>query len=121
LKALSIKQPWAWLIANGYKDVENRSRNTNYRGEILIHASKKFDRQGYEFVKKNMSYIKMPGEKEFEQGGIVGKATIYNCTGERTSKWHQFACKGWYLKDMQALPFMPCKGNLIMFEVEYEE
>lgn len=39
MKALSIRQPWAWLIANGYKDIENRSWRTNYRGPVLIHAS----------------------------------------------------------------------------------
>jgi hypothetical protein len=38
VKALSIRQPWAWLIANGHKDIENRSWNTNYRGAFLIHA-----------------------------------------------------------------------------------
>jgi hypothetical protein len=30
--ALSVRQPWAWLIVNGYKDVENRSWTTHYRG-----------------------------------------------------------------------------------------
>ena len=43
MKALSIKQPWAWLIVNGYKDIENRTWKTNYRGTFLVHASKGFD------------------------------------------------------------------------------
>ena len=37
-RALSIRQPWAWLILNGYKDLENRTWRTDYRGPLLIHA-----------------------------------------------------------------------------------
>ncbi len=50
--ALSIRQPWAWLIINGYKDIENRSWPTNYRGTFFIHASKTFDNTGYKIVKE---------------------------------------------------------------------
>lgn len=39
MKALSIKQPWASLIAHGIKDIENRTWKTNFRGRIYIHAS----------------------------------------------------------------------------------
>ncbi len=39
LRVLSLRQPWAWLIVNGYKDIENRSWRTNHRGPLLIHAS----------------------------------------------------------------------------------
>jgi hypothetical protein len=39
-RAISIRLPWAWLIVNGFKDVENRSWRTRHRGTILIHASK---------------------------------------------------------------------------------
>lgn len=40
MKALSIKQPWASLIAHGIKDVENRTWKTNFRGRIYIHSTK---------------------------------------------------------------------------------
>jgi hypothetical protein len=43
LKALSIKQPWASLIVNGHKDIENRDWPTNLTGPVLIHAGKRFD------------------------------------------------------------------------------
>lgn len=39
MKALSIKQPWASLIAHGIKDIENRTWRTKFRGKIYIHAS----------------------------------------------------------------------------------
>ena len=41
MKALSVKQPWANLIAEGRKTLEIRSWRTNLRGEILIVSSRK--------------------------------------------------------------------------------
>ena len=38
MKALSINQPFGWAIAEGFKDIENRSWATNYRGEFYIHV-----------------------------------------------------------------------------------
>jgi len=38
MKALTISQPWASLIASGEKFVENRTWRTNYRGPLAIHA-----------------------------------------------------------------------------------
>lgn len=40
MKALSLWQPWASLIAHGVKRVETRGNSTNYRGPLLIHAAK---------------------------------------------------------------------------------
>lgn len=39
MKALSMKEPWASLVAQGVKTMETRSWRTNFRGEMLIHAS----------------------------------------------------------------------------------
>jgi len=41
MKAITIWQPWASLIAIGAKEYETRSWSTNYRGPIAIHAAKK--------------------------------------------------------------------------------
>jgi hypothetical protein len=49
-KAISIRQPWAWLIVNGFKDVENRSWKTKYRGPVLVHAGRKIEKYAYEWV-----------------------------------------------------------------------
>jgi hypothetical protein len=40
MPALTVKQPWAGLIASGQKTIENRSRRTNFRGLLTIHAGK---------------------------------------------------------------------------------
>lgn len=41
MKAISLWQPWATLIALGAKEYETRSWDTNYRGSIIIHAAKR--------------------------------------------------------------------------------
>lgn len=43
-RGLTIRQPWAFAIAEGFKTVENRSRRTTYRGPLLIHAGLTHDR-----------------------------------------------------------------------------
>ena len=43
LKALSVQQPWANLIADGNKTIEVRSKSTSYRGPLLIVSSKRPD------------------------------------------------------------------------------
>jgi ASCH domain len=47
---LTVRQPWAWAIIHGGKDVENRSWRTKYRGPLLIHAGSAFEPDGYETV-----------------------------------------------------------------------
>lgn len=39
VKVLSVKNPYAYLIIHGGKDVENRTWNTEYRGRLYIHVS----------------------------------------------------------------------------------
>src|SRR3990167_9411398 len=50
MKALSIRQPWAWLILHAGKDIENRGWPTSFRGRFLIHASKGMTRAEYELA-----------------------------------------------------------------------
>ena len=51
MKALTIKEPWATLIIEGYKEYEFRSWKTNYRGKVLIHGGKSIDKKGKERFK----------------------------------------------------------------------
>ena len=123
MKALSIRQPWAWLIANGFKDIENRSWKTNLRGEFLIHAGKAFDSAGYEWVRTNFPTIPMPAIADFERGGIVGRATLIDCfppeshrNGKCSSPWY-FGEYGFLVKDASPLPFQAIRGKLSFFEI----
>ena len=68
MKALTLKQPWASLIVNGYKEYEFRSWKTNYRGKILIHAGLSIEKD-----KINLYDIDYP------LGCIIGEATITDC------------------------------------------
>lgn len=36
MRALSVRQPWASMIASGRKTIEVRTRRTHHRGELLI-------------------------------------------------------------------------------------
>lgn len=126
MKALSIRQPWAWLIVNGFKDIENRSWDTKYRGAVLIHASSKpptkaemteafrilTDAHGL------MVAASMPGPCDFELGGIVGYTHITGSTRESASPWF-FGPVGFQLSGSKPLPFQPLKGRLSFFETGY--
>ena len=41
MKCLSIQQPWAWAVVNGWKPIENRTWHTNYHGPLLIHTGQR--------------------------------------------------------------------------------
>ena len=71
MKVITIKQPWATLIAKGYKEYEFRTWKTKYRGDILIHAGKKIDKKAMERFK----YLNL----EYPIGKIIAQATITDC------------------------------------------
>lgn len=114
MKALSIQQPWAWLIVNGYKDIENRSWYTSFRGMALVHAGKKFDREGAEYIRGRFPYIHLP--PTFDLGGIVGRVEIVTCVNKSDSEWF-FPPWGLELRHAKPLPFFPLRGQLGFFEV----
>lgn len=71
MKVLTIKEPWASLIINGYKKYEFRSWKTKYRGKILIHAGMSLEKDAAKrFCEYNLEYYK---------GAIIGEATITDC------------------------------------------
>ena len=116
MKALSIMQPWSWLIVAGYKDIENRSWPTNYRGPVLIHAGKKFDPDYADGQAWDWTDIKRP--RDFDQGGIVGEAEIVDCLTSSSSRWF-FGPYGFVIRNARELPFRPCRGMLGFFEPDY--
>lgn len=113
--ALSIQQPWAWLIAYGYKPIENRDWETSFRGWFLIHAGKKLDAAGYEWVRINFPDIPLPLPALLEKGGVVGLAQVIDCVEEHDSPWF-FGDYGFVLANAQPLPFFPYKGQLKFFK-----
>lgn len=71
MKTITLKQPWASLIAYGYKKYEFRTWKTNYRGEILIHAGKGIDKEAMKRVKEY--------NLEYPSGKIIAKVKIVDC------------------------------------------
>lgn len=122
LPCLSIRQPWAWLIVNGYKDVENRTwkpQITFYR-TLLIHAGKAIDYVGWLWVERSFSEINLPERSVIETGGIVGSVLMVTCLDDYLSPWF---CGpwGWVFRNPKRLPFFQTKGRLGIFQAEYPE
>jgi hypothetical protein len=124
--ALTIKQPWASLIAHGFKDIENRTWRTNYRGRIYIHASAKIDpRECHAARDLLMSpFLDFPnfyemretlGETKFRDlptGAILGTAEIVDCVTASESPWF-CGPYGFVLKNIRRFEKpMPCRGAL---------
>lgn len=121
MKAITLRQPWAWLVVNGHKDIENRSWRTKHRGKILIHAgAHKVTKAEYaDFLERcRRSQIKdYPAIDDFETGGIVGSVEIVDCVKESKSPWF-LGPHGFPLKNARNLPFKPTKGKLGIWDVE---
>jgi hypothetical protein len=126
LPAISIRQPWAWLIMNGGKDIENRNWPTKFRGKVLIHAAKGMTRDEYEWARRfaapiiNDSTINAclaldSFRDRMPRGGIVGMAEIVDCVTRSDSRWF-VGPHGFVLRNVQPLPFTPCKGALGFFK-----
>jgi len=126
MKTLSIRQPWAWLILHGGKDVENRDWPTRVRGKILIHASGTMTRDDYRactlFISDMKTEWRLPAYDVLRQqcGGIVGKVEITGCVAQSASPWFvgEF---GFVLANPQPTEFVPCKGRLGFFELDVAE
>ena len=71
MKAITIKQPFATLIAEGLKEYEFRTWKTKYRGDILIHAGKSVDKDAM----KRFAHLKL----NYPLGCFVAKATLTDC------------------------------------------
>lgn len=71
MKVITLKQPWATLVAEGLKKYEFRSWKLNYRGEILIHAGKGVDLDAM----KKFEYLNL----EFPKSRILAKVNILDC------------------------------------------
>lgn len=129
MKVITIKQPWATLIAKGYKEYEFRTWRTKYRGEIFIHAGKGINKEAVErFKEYNL---------EYPQGKIIAKATLTDCIevdarfrekvipknplvyrGISDTTWNGF---GFKLENVEEIEPIEAKGKLSLWNFEYEK
>jgi len=122
MKCLTVQQPWAWLLVTGQKDVENRSWDTGYRGPLLIHAGKRLDRAGYDWLRRQHG-IRLPRDpNELDLGVILGRVTLVDCTWRHSSAWHEQGSIGWYVERAMRLEVpIRWRGQLGLFEVPDEQ
>ena len=121
MKALSIRQPWAWLIVHGYKDMENRDWRIYQRGKILVHASKGCTRREYEaavaFAQLLLpAGVVIPCLEDLPRGGICGSVEIADCVSCSESPWFvgEYAA---VLRNSEPMEFRPMSGQLGLFDV----
>jgi len=108
------------LIVNGIKDIENRKWRTDYRGPLLIHASKLWDQEGYEFIQSRGGEWKtdfLQEKEDFERGYLIGMVEMIDCVEHHPSKWF-FGPWGFVFEspEVWADP-IPYRGQLGLFDV----
>lgn len=138
--ALSIMQPWAWLIVNGHKDIENRDWPTKFRGPVAIHAGKKADDDcvyaltchdgprhpvtgapfpidtGSRLIESSSMWdTYSPPAWADQRGGIVGVAEIVDCVEASGSKWF-VGRHGFVIANARPVDFIPVRGALGFFD-----
>ena len=127
MKVITIKQPWATLIAKRYKEYEFRTWKTKYRGDILIHAGKGIDREAMtRFKDLNLEYLK---------GCIIAKAKITDCIyvddnfrkkvipknpnvykGLNKTEWKGY---GFKIEEVEEIRPIEINGKLSLWEYDY--
>ena len=130
MKVITIKQPWATLIAEGLKEYEFRTWNTKYRGNILIHAGKNIDKKAVErFKNYNLEYptgciiakAKLTDSVHVDDNFIskVGPTNplVYKGIMERKD-WKGY---GFKLEEIQKIKPIYVKGKLSLWEYDYSE
>jgi hypothetical protein len=118
MKTLSIRQPYAWLIVNGLKDIENRSWPTEYRGPVLVHAGKtRMTRDDWQFWRENFEEFGevLFTEETIQYGGIVGAMNIVDCVTRSDSPWFEGEY-GFVIDSAMTCDFIPLAGRLGFFD-----
>lgn len=112
MKAISIKQPWASLIVEGLKPVENRSKPWKHRGPLAIHASKKFD-ENFKlpglFITKHV--VEIVERSRLLTGGFVGSVNMVDCVIEHF---------GYVFENPKKCDLIPWKGQQGVFNINYD-
>lgn len=128
MKALTVWQPWAWLIVHGHKDVENRKwkrkpSESLYGTRILIHAGKrKITKDDWaEFLqtvkdRKIKKYPKTPDD--FDYGALIGSVRLVKVVRGFNSYWAAPGHDHWVLSDARRLRPVKFKGNRKLFDVK---
>lgn len=114
--ALSIRQPWCWALAAGFKPVENRTWvvPSHVLGQtIALHASKTIEHAVVDEVRRMCFDV----EPKLHTAAIVGVARLVDCIDKSDSAWF-VGPYGFVFEDAVQLPVpIPCKGSLGFFRL----
>lgn len=124
MKVLSIRQPYAFAIVEGFKPVENRDWAHGYRGPLLIHAGQKEERDDVDDV---LELCARQSGRPLDElaalycrrrwlGAIVGAARMVDCVRQHDSEWF-FGPFGFVLVEPIAISApVYCRGLLGIYE-----
>ena len=131
MKALSVKQPWAWLIGAGYKTIETRRWKTDYRGELVIVASKTIDRDAMLMVnEKNQMFgvhINACRSTILKTGKAICLAELVDCRPMVVEDEEKAMCPvylgaySWVLQNIRPVEPVAVRGQLRLFDVDDEK
>ena len=92
MKALTLTQPWATLVAIGAKRIETRSWSTRYRGPLAIHAAKKYPYEARHFTTEHVCYEAIGGNglgwtPILPLGAVVATCNLIDCVQMRVMNY----------------------------------
>ncbi len=130
--ALSLKQPWAALVALGLKTIEVRNWPTERRGLVLIHASRQTDARPRGW--RALDGLDAARRLAELHGGIIGAAELQECRSYRSRTafardgprhlnhptWFQPpGLYGFVFANARVLPFRALPGWVRFFPVDW--
>ena len=124
MKCLTVRQPWAWLLIHGGKDIENREWFTLFRGPLAIAASAGMTKAQYygawDFVRQFDPELarRMPycGPLALERGAVIGIVDQVGCVAASASPWFQGKYGHVYTNPRPLVVPAPAKGHLGFWE-----
>lgn len=124
MSAISVRQPWAWALIHGGKNIENRGRmppgTLGLIGRrVFIHAAKGMTRAEYEDAHAFMASIGVdcPPPDQLLRGGLIGTVRLADVTAKSDSPWF-FGPVGLVCEDPAPFGPVPGPGQLGWFNFE---
>lgn len=118
VRALSVRQPWAQLILNGVKPVENRTWRSSWRGLLVIHASRGWDDSATDLA----ASLNLPVPQRCEPGylGVVELTDIHP-GGDCCGPWGEWDVWHWRIvRPYRFVTAVPARGRLGVFQLPTE-
>jgi len=114
VRALTVKQPWAWAIIDAGKDIENRTWHTSYRGSLAIHAGSSATRTYHAWAQGWMAAIgvEAPELEDLPLGCVIGTVELVDCVRGSGSRWAMPDCWHWVLRKPQSCKPQFARGAL---------